>query len=274
MEAEIGLKLHALIKLLVCLVLLGHVGPAAAESLRLITSTTLKGAGLMDLLVPAFQKETGIDIDLEAAASGRAIRLARTGRADLIWVHAPEAEQKFIDDGYGIKRIPTMYNDYLIACPVSDPAGTKQARSISQVLQNIEKSQSTFVSRADDSGTHKKELVLWHAAGIEPFGTWYFEGGMGMLKALRKANELNAYLMIDRGTWLKHKNTVRIVSCYEGDKSMLNHYSLVLLNKKKIPNINNKASQQFINFVTSGTGKKIIADYKLAGGKLYNLYGK
>lgn len=254
--------------------LLGQSGLAAAQSLRLITSTTLKGAGLMDLLIPAFEKKTGIDITLMAAGSGRAMRLARTGKADLIWVHAPEAEQKFIADGYGLKRIPTMYNDFLIACPGSDPAGTKKAKSISQVMQNIEKNKYTFVSRADDSGTHKKELSLWHSAGIEPFGLWYFEGGMGMVKALKKANELNAYLMVDRGTWLKHKESVSIETCFEGDEKMLNHYSLILLNKKKIPEINSKASQQFIDFVTSGKGKSIIANYKLAGETLFNLYGK
>lgn len=241
------------------------------EILRLYSAITVRDSGLAAAIVPAFEKETGIFVEVQYAATGKALKAGRLGKTDLLWVHAPDAEKQFVSAGYADKRIETMHNDFVIVGPANDPAGIQTAPSITKALLNIYKQKSRFVSRGDDSGTHKKELSLWKTAKINPFGLWYYEAGAGMKRALLEADKQNAYTLVDRGTWLANKHLFKLTILNSGDAELINTYSLVCINPEKYPNTNKAASKKFIQFITRGKGRDIIAKHTIAGENLFKI---
>ena len=244
---------------------------SVTESLRLHTTTSTRDSGLMAVLIPAFEKKTGIYIDLKTAGTGKAIRAARLGKTDLLWIHAPEAEKKFIRDGFSTSRTETMYNDFVLVGPDNDPAGIKTAKSIVEALQRIYKKEKKFVSRGDDSGTNKKELLFWKKAKISPFGGWYYETGAGMKKSIIKASDIGAYTLTDRGTWLANKHLFKLSILFQGDPDLINTYSLLPINPQRFPNVNSSAAKKFINFVTKGEGRNIIKAFTINKKPLFKI---
>jgi len=258
-------------KLFLLLLLMLTVSTAVAETktLRLYTTTTVRDSGLAAKLIPAFEKQSGIFVEAHATGTGKALKAGRLGKADILFVHAPDSEKQFIKAGYGTQRITVMYNDFIIVGPPNDPAGIKPTKLVSAALKKINQQQNQFVSRGDDSGTHKKELSLWQSAGIAPFGLWYFEAGAGMKKALLIADQQHAYTLTDRSTWLANKHLFKLEILHEGDPELINTYSVISINPDKHPQTNMSAAKKFIQFVTKGEGRNIIASHKVAGEFLF-----
>lgn len=245
-----------------------------ANELIIGTTTSTKSSGLLDKLIPAFEESSGLKVMLYTVGTGKALRMARQGKVDVLLVHAPKAEKKFIKDGFGISRTPIMKNDFVIVGPKSDPAGIFNLHDASASLTKIHLSKSLFVSRADDSGTHKKELSIWETSNIEPYGDWYFELGAGMGQTLNVANDKQAYLLIDRGTWLAKRKQVSLVLHVEGDALLDNPYSVIAINPKRHRNVSIQGAKKFIKWITSSHGKEIINALKVDGEKLYTVTSK
>lgn len=229
--------------------------------LILATTTSVESSGLLDALIPVFEKEAEAKVDVIACGTGKAIRLAKNGDCDLILVHDPEAEEKFVKEGYGINRKNIMYNDFVIVGPGNDPAKIKGMSGIIPVLSAIAHKKAPFVSRGDNSGTHKKERGLWERAGLIPEGEWYQETGQGMGVTLVIASQKQAYSLTDRATYLSCKEKVTLNILYERDKLLYNLYSIILVNSKRYPRITSKKGIEFINFLISDKGKKIIKEF-------------
>ncbi len=232
------------------------------QPIRMATTTSTENSGLLNYLLPEFKNDTGYDVHVIAVGTGKALRLGRDGDVDVVLVHAPGAEKDFVDHNYGVKRFPVMYNDFVIIGPPSDPAKLKQSSSINDAFKRIQETGSLFVSRGDDSGTHKKEKKIWQAVKIEPKGDWYREAGQGMGKVIQMANELEAYTLTDRGTWLSYQNKVQMQIAYEGDSLLFNPYGIIAVNPARYPDINNKGAEALINWITSKRGQKLIGQYK------------
>lgn len=246
--------------------------PGYAEEnliLRLASTTSTRASGLLDVLIPVFEKQSGYKIVLSITGSGKAMQLGRKGEADLLWVHSPEEEKAFISHDYGLQRHYTMHNDFLIACPASDPAGVGSSQNVSDAMQRIAKTKSLFISRGDDSGTHNTELQLWEMVGVEPYGKWYYELGHGMKKTLDVANEKQAYVLVDRATWLFNRKGITLKECFQGDPALLTEYSLIAVNPARHEGINHAGAEAFIRFVTSAAGQEIIMGHKVKGRSLF-----
>lgn len=234
---------------------------AAGETLTLASTTSTLDSGLFDALIPPFEKKFACTVKIIAVGTGQAMRLARDGNADVLLVHDREAEEKFVADGFGVERLDIMHNDFVLVGPAADPAkagGLKAAAA----FQKIAGAGASFVSRGDDSGTHKKELKLWQAAGVRPAGAWYLESGNGMEATLRIANEKKAYCLVDRATWLAHRkeiDTLEVLS--EGDPQLFNPYSVIVVSAKKFPWLNAALATRFADFIRSGEGQSIIRDF-------------
>jgi len=221
-------------------------------------------AGIVGTLAEEFEKRTGINVEFLGAGTGKALEMAKSGDYDLVMVHAKALEEAFVAEGYGTKRIPVMYNDFVLMGPASDPAGIK-GMTYAEALKAIMDKGAKFISRADQSGTHVKEMELWEAAGLEPKGDWYvaWEGGSkGNSATLKYTNEQQAYTLIDRATYLALKNEISIVPLVEGEEDMLNFISVIPVNPDKFPQVNAKLAQDFIDFMTSDEGQIIIRDFK------------
>ncbi len=221
-------------------------------------------AGIVGTLAEEFEKRTGINVEFLGAGTGKALEMAKSGDYDLVMVHAKALEEAFVAEGYGTKRIPVMYNDFVLMGPASDPAGIK-GMTYAEALKAIMDKGAKFISRADQSGTHVKEMELWEAAGLEPKGDWYvaWEGGSkGNSATLKYTNEQQAYTLIDRATYLALKNEISIVTLVEGEEDMLNFISVIPVNPDKFPQVNAKLAQDFIDFMTSDEGQIIIRDFK------------
>lgn len=242
---------------------------AYADTLRLATTTSTQNSGLLDKLLPLFQSKTGIEIHVIAVGTGKALRMGRDGDVDVVMVHAPGAEEQFVNEGYGTDRIQFMYNDFVIVGSSKDPAGVKAAQSASGALQKIESATAGFVSRGDDSGTHKKERELWSEAALTPSGKWYMEAGQGMGKVLQMAAEMGAYTLTDRGTWLAYKGKVDMELLFAGDKSLNNVYGIIAVNPKKHPDTKYKIAKVFIDWIASEEAQSIIKNYRLHGEPLF-----
>jgi len=228
----------------------------AGKKIVLATTTSTQDSGLLDVLIPAFEEETGVKVDVVAVGTGQAITLAREGNADVLLVHARADEDKFVEEGYGSEAWDVMYNQFLIVGPSEDPAGVKSSASAVEVLQKIAESGAKFVSRGDDSGTHKKELKIWQEAGIDPNGqTWYISAGQGMGNTLIMAEELRAYALTDEATYLSMGLDLDVVC--KGDSSLLNPYGVIKVNSTKEP----EAASAFINFLVGEKGQKIIGEF-------------
>jgi tungstate transport system substrate-binding protein len=242
----------------------------AQEILRLATTTSTENSGLLAQLHPKFESIYDAKVQVIAVGTGKALRLAESGDVDIIFVHAPAAEMKFVNNGFGIDRTAVMHNDFILLGPQNDPANIKTAETIMDALSRIAATKSEFISRGDDSGTHKKEKYLWNKSKIEPKGDWYLSAGQGMGNVLIIAFEKQAYTLSDRGTYLAYNQKIDLEILSEGDEVLLNPYHIILVNPEKHPHVNVELATQYIQFITGKEGQKIISDYQLNGEKLFH----
>ena len=245
---------------------------AQDKSILVASTTSTQDSGLFGHLLPLFKSKTGIDVRVVAQGTGQAIDTGRRGDADVVFVHARLAEEKFLAEGFGVKRYPVMYNDFILVGPQRDPAGIKGSKDIVAALKALKDKGVPFISRGDKSGTHQAELKLWSIAGIDiakDKGPWYREIGQGMGAALNSASASNAYVLADRATWLSFKNKGDLVIAVEGDKRLFNQYGVILVNPAKHPSVKKELGQQFIDWLVSPEGQKAIADYNVNGEQLF-----
>jgi tungstate transport system substrate-binding protein len=245
---------------------------AQDKSIVVASTTSTQDSGLFGHILPMFKAKTGIDVKVVAQGTGQALDTARRGDADVVFVHAKPAEEKFVTEGFGVKRHPVMYNDFILVGPKGDPAGVKGTKDIVAALTAIKAKGADFISRGDKSGTHQAELNLWKVAGIDiakDKGPWYKEIGQGMGAALNTASASNAYVLADRGTWLSFKNRGDLMIAVEGDKRLFNQYGVMLVNPEKHPSVKKDLGRQFIDWLVSAEGQKAIADYKINGEQLF-----
>jgi len=259
--------------LVVVLGLLVATGAAAEQPFIVVASTTsTEQSGLFGHLLPAFTKDTGIEVRVVAVGTGQALDIGRRGDADVVFVHDKPAELKWLAEGNGVERYPVMYNDFVLIGPKSDPAHVAGGKDIAVAFEKIDKAKAPFVSRADKSGTYSAELRLWKDAGIDiakAKGPWYRETGSGMGPALNTAAGMNAYILSDRGTWLNFKNRGDLGIVVQGDKRLFNQYGVMLVNPRKHPQVKKELGQKFIDWLVSPHGQQVIADYKINGRQLF-----
>jgi tungstate transport system substrate-binding protein len=245
---------------------------SAAESITVSSTTSTEQSGLFKHLLPIFEKKTGINVKVVAVGTGQALDIGRRGDADVVFVHDRVAEEKFVADGYGLKRQPVMYNDFVLIGPKADPAGVRGGKDVVDALKKIAGAQAPFVSRGDRSGTHAAELRFWKMAEVDPkagSGAWYRETGSGMGPALNSAAGMNAYILADRGTWLSFRNRAELDIAVEGDKRLFNQYGVMLVNPARHPHVKRQAGQAFIDWIVSPDGQAAIADYKIGDQQLF-----
>ena len=251
---------------------LGLPAQAADEFIIVQSTTSTQNSGLFDHILPMFQDKTGIEVRVVAVGTGQAIKNAANGDGDVLFVHAKPSEEKFVADGDGLVRYDVMYNDFVIVGPADDPAGIAGSSDVAAALTKIAEAQAPFASRGDDSGTHKAELRLWQAAGVDApaaSGEWYRETGSGMGATLNAGTAMGAYIMTDRATWISFGNKGDYQIAVEGDPVMFNQYGIILVNPEKHPNVKAEAGQQFVDWVISPEGQDAIAAYKVDGQQLF-----
>ncbi len=241
----------------------------AGDFLRLSTTTSTENSGLLSVLNPIFEKKYNITVNVIAVGTGKALRIGANGDVDVVFVHAPEAELQFVKQGDFIERSAVMHNDFVIVGPANDPAGIASAKKVGETLSKIANSQSVFVSRGDDSGTHKKEKLLWKQLGLDPKGNWYSSVGQGMGAVLRIADDKQGYTLTDRGTQIAFSDKMSLKILFEGDKELFNPYHVMAVNPKKHSHVKYDFAKKYIDFVVSKEGQKIIADYKKGGQQLF-----
>ncbi|MBO6837422.1 MAG: substrate-binding domain-containing protein [Alphaproteobacteria bacterium] len=243
---------------------------AAERFITVASTTSTANSGLFDHILPLFTGKTGIEVRVVAVGTGQAIKLARNGDADVLFVHHKPSEEAFVADGFGVERVDVMYNDFVIVGPSDDPAGIMASSDVLQALNTIAKSGVPFASRGDDSGTHKRERSLWKEAGIDsPSGDWYRETGSGMGATLNTAHGMGAYALTDRATWLSFKNKDGFEIVFEGDKRMFNQYGIIAVSPDKFPHVKIDDATAFVNWVVSKDGQAAIADYTVGGTQLF-----
>src|SRR6266700_308713 len=260
----------ALIGLLAVILAVARAG-AEDRSIVVASTTSTQDSGLFGYLLPIFKAKTGIDVKVIAQGTGQALDTARRGDADVVFVHAKAQEEKFVADGFGVKRFDVMYNDFVLIGPKADPAGIK-GKDIETALKAIQEKAAPFISRGDRSGTHAAELALWKQAGIDiaaAKGPWYREIGHGMGAALNTANAMNAYVLSDRGTWISYENRGDLDIVVEGDKRLFNQYGVTLVNPEKYPSVKIDLGQAFVDWLISPEGQATIAGYKIGGQQLF-----
>lgn len=249
--------------------------PALADDDRFIivqSTTSTQNSGLLDAILPQFKEKSGIEVRVVAVGTGQALKNARNGDGDVLLVHAKPAEEKFVAEGFGVKRSDVMYNDFVIVGPKSDPAGIKGLSDAPLALRKIADSKAPFASRGDDSGTHKKERALWKMAEVdigEASGSWYRETGSGMGATLNAAAGMGAYTMSDRATWIAFKNKGELAILTEGDDRLFNQYGVILVNPEKHAAVKKDDGQAFIDWLIGAEGQKAIAAYKVDGQQLF-----
>lgn len=261
------------LRLIAALAILASTPALAQDKSIVVASTTsTQDSGLFGHILPLFRSKTGIEVKVVAQGTGQALDTGRRGDADVVFVHAKPQEEKFVADGYGVKRFEVMYNDFVLIGPKADPAKVRGGRDITAALKAISASGAAFVSRGDKSGTHAAELALWKLAGIDPAATkpaWYREIGQGMGAALNTAGAMSAYVLSDRGTWISFKNKGELEITVEGDKALFNQYGIILVNPEKHQHVKKELGQAFIDWVVSAAGQKAIRDYKIEGQQLF-----
>ena len=238
--------------------------------LKFATTTSTENSGLLGVLLPPFEEKFKIKVDVIAVGTGKALKLGENGDVDIVLVHARAAEDKFIEEGYGVNRRDVMFNDFIILGPSNDRAEIKGEKNVILALKKIADLKTYFISRGDDSGTNKKEKNLWQKAKISPEGKWYMEIGQGMGAALQVANEKQAYVLCDRGTFLAYKNKIDLIILSEGDALLLNPYGIMAVNPARYPQVKYIEAMQLIAWVTSVEGQKIIGEYKKEGETLFH----
>ena len=253
-------------------VALGTSAFAQDKSIVVASTTSTQDSGLFGHILPLFKAKIGIEVKVVAQGTGQALDTGRRGDADVVFVHAKPAEEKFRAEGEGVRRYPVMYNDFVLIGPKSDPAGIKGTKDIVAALKAIRDKRAAFISRGDRSGTHQAELKLWNIAGIDigtEKGPWYKDVGQGMGAALNTASAADAHVLSDRGTWLSFKNKGNLMIVVEGDKRLFNQYGVMLVNPEKHPTVKKELGQQFIDWLISPEGQQAIADYKIDGQQLF-----
>jgi len=256
-------------------VLIGLSAPAVAQDKSIVVSSTTSttDSGLFNHILPLFKAKTGIDVKVVSQGTGQALDTGRRGDADVVFVHARAQEEKFVADGFGVRRYPVMHNDFILVGPKSDPARIKGGKDIVAALKAIKGKAAPFISRGDKSGTHSAELNLWKAAGIDIAGVdkgpWYKEIGQGMGAALNTASASDAYALTDRGTWLSFKNRGDLAIMVDGDNKLFNQYGVILVNPDRHPSVKKEWGQAFIDWLVSPAGQKAIAGYKINGHQLF-----
>ncbi|MDI9235098.1 substrate-binding domain-containing protein [Limnohabitans lacus] len=264
------MKIRSVFRSAVLLAALSSVAALSqAQSIVMSSTTSTEQSGLFAHLLPAFKKASGIDIKVVALGTGQALDMARRGDADVVFVHDQVAEEKFVADGFGLKRQAVMYNDFVLIGPKADPAGTK-GKDIVSALGKVSASNAAFVSRGDKSGTHAAELRYWKLANLDAAkGSGYRECGCGMGPALNIAASQGAYVLADRGTWLNFKNRADLAVLVEGDQRLFNQYGVMVVNPAKHAHVKQADAQKFVDWVTSPAGQANIADYKIGGEQLF-----
>ena len=242
---------------------------AQTETLRLAITYTTENSGLMSRLNPVFEQDYGIKINTIIVGSGQALRLGQQGDVDVLLTHAPEDEEKFVEAGYGLKRYPVMHNDFILVGPVDDPADIHSSSSIFEAFEKLYNSRNSFISRGDDSGTHKKEKTIWKKAGLVPAGEWYVDAGLGMGQVLLLANEKGAYTLTDRGTYLAFKDKINLKILHQGDEILNNPYHVMAVNPDVNDEVNLDLANKYIKFLTSDKAQKLIGDYRYYGQQLF-----
>lgn len=263
--------------LIIAIALLGAFGPMgvthASENVIVVQSTTsTQNSGLYEYLLPKFRAATGISVRVVAVGTGQALKNAANGDGDVLIVHAKDAEEKFVADGYGVSRQDLMYNDFVIVGPSDDPAKMLGTASAAVAFRKAANGSSAFTSRGDNSGTHKKEMSIWKVTGIDPTlssGRWYRELGSGMGATLNTTAVMGAYTLTDRATWISFKNRQNLQIVVEGDPSLFNQYGIILVNPARHPHVKAKLAQQFIDWMTGPEGQAAIGAYKLEGKQLF-----
>ncbi len=264
-------KLFSILLVSFMIAIFGVTGVSfGADAVKLATTTSTENSGLLDYLLPYFEAKTGYRVDVIAVGTGKALELGKNGDVDVVLVHARPSEDQYMADGYGSIRKDVMYNDFIIIGPEDDPAKIK-GLSAKEAFSLIAKSESTFISRGDDSGTHKKEKIIWELAGITPEGKWYKEAGQGMGAVLIMAFEEKGYTMTDRGTYIAYEadGKIDLPILVEGDDLLFNPYGIMDVNPELHPGVNHEGAMALINWITSKKAQKLIGDYKLNGKTLF-----
>ena len=257
-----------------CFASLVFLGSAFAQerTITVASTTSTEQSGLFGYLLPRFTSASGIGVKVVAVGTGQALDLGRRGDADVVFVHDKVAEEKFLAEGFGVKRFDVMYNDFVVIGPKADPAQIAGGKDVAEALRKIAETKSTFVSSGDRSGTHEAELRLWKVAGVDlaaSKGDWYREIGQGMGAALNMASSANAYLISDRGTWLAFKNRGELAILTEGDRRLFNQYGVMLVNPAKHAGVKAADGQAFVDWLISRAGQKTISEYKVGGEQLF-----
>ena len=265
--------------LVIAATLVALAAPAFAQdkSIVVASTTSTQDSGLFEYLLPLYKQKTGVTVKVISQGTGQALDTGRRGDADVVFVHAKSAEEKFLAEGQGVQRFPVMYNDFVLIGPKSDPAGINGLKDVGKALVTIKDKQAPFISRGDKSGTHIAELALWKASGVDVekdlasknLGAWYKAIGQGMGAALNTASASNSYVLTDRGTWLSFKNRGELDTIVEGDNRLFNQYGVILVNPAKHPHVKKDLGQAFIDWLISAEGQKAINDYKINGQQLF-----
>jgi tungstate transport system substrate-binding protein len=265
------LKASVIVLLMTAITVMCGAAYAQEKSIVVASTTSTQDSGLFGYLLPIVKERTGIDVKVLAQGTGQALDTARRGDADVVLVHAKSAEEKFLAEGFGVKRYPVMYNDFILIGPKDDPADVK-GKDVLTALQRIKAKSASFISRGDRSGTHIAELALWKDAGIDittDKAAWYKEIGQAMGAALNMASASGAYVLSDRGTWLAFRNRGDLAVVVENDKRLLNQYGVMLVNPAKYPHVKKELGRQFIDWLISPEGQKTIASYRINGRQLF-----
>lgn len=242
---------------------------SAENIIRLATTTSTYNSGLLDALLPVFEKKHNAKVQVIAVGTGKALRMGEAGDVDVVMTHAPGAEKKFVDAGHGIEPTGVMYNDFVVVGPAADPAGIKGEKDVAAALKKVADANSSFVSRGDDSGTHKKEKKLWVAAGVEGGFANYKEVGQGMGKVLQMSDELNSYTLTDRGTWLAYESRLQLELLVEGDERLFNPYQIIIVNPAKYEKLNTQGARALRDWFVSKEGQKMIGDFRINDKPLF-----
>ena len=242
---------------------------AEPERLRLATTTSTENSGLLGELLPAFEEQHNVIVDVVAVGTGAALELGRNGDVDMVMVHAPGLEREFVSEGYGVERVGFMYNDFVILGPENDPAEIAGMESVADAFARIAETESTFISRGDNSGTHTKEKNIWAEAGVEPEGSWYREAGQGMGAVITITNDQLGYTLADRGTYLAYRGDIGIDVVVEGDPLLFNPYAVIAVDPEMHGHVKRGLAQALIDFVVSDEGQEIIGSYRVEGEQLF-----
>lgn len=247
-------------------------GKEIYTTIKMATTTSTENSGLLHYMLPKFTEEKGIEVDVIAVGTGAALNLGRNGDVDVVMVHAKEAELEFVEEGYGVNREDIMYNDFVVLGPVEDPAGVKGSSKVEEVFQKIAENEATFISRGDDSGTHKKEMQLWEESDINPSGDWYLEAGRGMGDVITMANQQQAYTLADRGTYLSMRDKIELKILFWGDEMLFNPYGIIAVNPEKHPEAKIEPAMALVEWFISDEAKNLIKSYRVQGEQLFYTY--